>query len=67
MDHTILLSSHRRAFDVERGLDRTECKVTQYSIQEEDGIDPVIDVVARVAVFLPLSLSIFQDPVNISG
>ena len=64
---TLLLSSHRRALDVERRLDRAECKVTQYSNQGESGVVPVIDVVVRVALLLPRSIPIFQNPVDVSG
>ena len=61
------LSLHRRALDVERRLDRIECKVTQYSNQGESGVVPVIDVMVRVALLLPRSIPIFQNPVDVSG
>ena len=57
----------RRAFDIERRLDRVECSVTQYSDEGERGVVPVIDVVVRVALFLPRSIPIFQNPVDVSG
>ena len=57
----------RRAFDVERRLDRIECSVIQYADEGERGVVPVIDVVVRVALFLPRSFPIFQNPVDVSG
>lgn len=65
--HYLSLSLHRRAFDVERRLDRIKCNVTQYSDEGEAGVEPVINVVARVAALLPLSIPIFQNPVDVSG
>ena len=66
--HTLL--SYRRVLDVERGLDRIECSVTQYSDPGESGvIVPVIDFVARFAARFHRfrSVWLFADPVRVSG
>ena len=63
----MLLSSHRREFDIQRRLDRIECKVSQYSNQGERGIIPIIDVVERTSLYLTRSFPTLQVPANVSG
>lgn len=61
-----MLCKYRRVFDVQRRLDRIECKVTQYSDEGEE-VTPIVEVTKRLGLLLPRIIPIFQDPVNISG
>ena len=53
-------------FDVQRKLDRIECKVTQYSDEGEE-VRPIVEVTERLGLLLPRIIPFFQNPVNISG
>ena len=61
-----IINEYRRAFDIRRKLDRIECRVTQYSYEGEE-VGNIVRIVEHVGLLLPRMLSIFQDPVNISG
>ena len=52
--------------DVQRRLDRIECKVTQYFNVGEQ-VMPVLEVTRRTASILPRVVTLFQDPINVSG
>ena len=57
---------HRREIDVQRGLDRIECIVTQYSNVGEQVI-PVLEVARRTVPLIPRAITLFQDPISVSG
>lgn len=52
--------------DTARGLERFECKVTQYANSGE-AVMPVSEVLARVSVEVPRAFTVFQNPANVSG
>ena len=52
--------------DIGRGLERVECRVTQYADSGES-VMPVGQVMERVSVDLPRAFKVFQNPANVSG
>ncbi len=52
--------------DIVRGLERIECRVTQYANAEE-AVMPVRQVLERVSVDLPRAFKVFQNPADVSG
>ena len=52
--------------DIGRGLERFECRVTQYSNSGES-VMPMEQVLERVSVDLPRAFKIFQNPADVSG
>ena len=56
----------RSEFAELRGLDRIECNVTQYSNEGEMVMD-VTEVVQRAALLLPRAVTLFVNPIDVSG
>ena len=52
--------------DIGRGLERIECRVTQYSNSGES-VMPVEQVLERVSVDLPRAFKVFKNPADVSG
>ena len=52
--------------DIGRGLERIECRVTQYSNSGES-VMPVEQVLEHVSVDLPRAFKVFQNPADVSG
>ena len=60
---------HRLNFENERGLDRLECRVTQYW-REDEGVIPVVQVARNAAAILEHILAqtaLIVVGVNVSG
>ena len=52
--------------DIGRGLERIECRVTQYSNSDES-VMPVEQVLERVSVDMPRAFNFFRNPADVSG
>lgn len=52
--------------DIQRNLERIECKVTQYA-RTGEAVLPVDQVLARISVEVPRAFRVFQNPANVSG
>lgn len=63
------LHSSRRDIDSLRGLDRFQCRVTQYRVEDLDDDDfrPVLEVVEEAATILNRYFSPVVIGVNVSG
>ena len=52
--------------NIARGLERIECKVTQYAATGE-AVMPIGDILASVSVNVPRAFKVFQNPADVSG
>ena len=53
--------------DIERRLDRLECRITQYIAQEDEEIIPVVQVVQKAAAVLECQTPPVIADVSVSG
>ena len=63
LHHLLIYSTE---MDIGRGLERIECRVTQYSNSDES-VMPVEQVLERVSVDMPRAFNFFRNPADVSG